>query len=193
MFFSCSPPDFYRGFFVCYSSHRKLEYMKHLIYREGSPSEKKALQQLGILSYGQFSQLLSPQGWETMYKFLHNDAMWTQLVNGSKIYVCEDDKKLVGMAYLVPSGNPTHIYPADWCYVRMVGVDPVYRGNGIAKRLTSMCVDHARQSKETIVGLHTSELMPDARHIYESLGFSIYKEIEPHYGMKYWLYRLDLV
>jgi ribosomal protein S18 acetylase RimI-like enzyme len=118
--------------------------------------------------------------------------MWTQLVNNSAIFVCADNDQLIGMAYLVPSGNPTHIYPADWSYIRMVGVHPQYRGKGIAKRLTQMCVDHARQTNERIVGLHTSEKMDDARHIYESIGFKIYKEIDPIYGMRYWLYRLDL-
>jgi ribosomal protein S18 acetylase RimI-like enzyme len=74
----------------------------------------------------------------------------------------------------------------------MVGVNPVYRGRGIAKRLTQMCMDYAKQSNEKIVGLHTSEIMEDARHIYESLGFTIVKEIDPIYGMKYWLYKLEL-
>ena len=163
-----------------------------LIYREGSTNEKESLQQLGILSYNQFSKILSPADWNTMDRLLNNDTMWEQLVNNSKIFVCEDKEKIIGMAYLVPSGNPTHIYPADWSYIRMVGVNPEYRGKGIAKRLTQMCIDYAKQSNEKIVGLHTSEKMDDARHIYESLGFTIFKEIDPIYGMKYWLYKLEL-
>jgi ribosomal protein S18 acetylase RimI-like enzyme len=163
-----------------------------LIYREGSPIEKSSLQQLGILSYNQFSKILAPAHWATMDRFLNSDKMWDQLVNTSKIFICEEGDKLIGMAYLVPSGNPTHIYPADWSYVRMVGVDPDYRGKGIAKRLTQMCVDYAKQSNEKIVGLHTSEKMDDARHIYEAIGFKLFKEIEPIYGMRYFLYRMDI-
>jgi ribosomal protein S18 acetylase RimI-like enzyme len=165
---------------------------RHLIYREGSIDEKESLKQLGILSYGQFAKILSGAGWSTMDQFLNDDAMWDQLVNGSKIFVCEDNGKIIGMAYLVPSGNPTAIYPAAWCYIRMVGVNPDYRGKGIAKRLTQLCIDFAKQSGEKIAGLHTSEKMNDARHIYESLGFIIHKEIEPRYGMKYWLYKLEI-
>jgi ribosomal protein S18 acetylase RimI-like enzyme len=163
-----------------------------LIYCEGSISDKEALKQLGILSYNQFSKILSPADWNTMDRFLKNDKMWDQLVNNSKIFVCKDKEKLIGMAYLVPSGNPSHIYPADWSYIRMVGVDPAYRGKGIARRLTQLCVDYARESNEKIVGLHTSEKMDDARHIYESAGFAVYKEIDPIYGMKYWLYKLEI-
>jgi len=163
-----------------------------LTYREGHPGERQRLQQLGILSYNQFSKILTPEDWEKMHRFLYNDKMWEQLVNHSTIFVCEDEDKLIGMAYLVASGNPTHIYPADWSYVRMVGVDPAYRGKGIAKRLTQMCVDYAKQSNEKIVGLHASEKMNDAIHIYESIGFKLYKEIDPIYGMRYFLYRLDI-
>jgi ribosomal protein S18 acetylase RimI-like enzyme len=165
----------------------------HFIYRQGSANEKTFLQQLGILSYDQFKNVLAPADWETMHRFLHSDKMWDKLVNGSAIFVCEDERQLVGMAYLVPNGNPTHIYPDDWSYVRMVGVHPEYRGKGIAKKLTQMCVDYARATNEKIVGLHTSEKMEDARHIYESIGFAIFKEIDPIYGMKYWLYKLDLL
>jgi len=163
-----------------------------LTYRKGLASEKKDLQQLGILSDNQFSKTLLPADLETMDRFLHNDSMWDKLVNSSAIFVCEEHGTLIGMAYLVPSGNPTHIYPADWAYVRMVGVHPRYRGKGIAKRQTQMCVDYARQSNEKVVGLHTSEKMDDARHIYESIGFTIDREINPIYGMKYWVYKLNL-
>ncbi|GAC1444158.1 MAG: hypothetical protein NVSMB63_13390 [Sediminibacterium sp.] len=96
------------------------------------------------------------------------------------------------MAYLVPGGNPTPIYQADWCNIRMVGVHPLYSGQGIAKKLIQLCIQHARQSNEKIITLHTSEIMDAARHIYESLGFTKLREIDPIYGMRYWLYKLEL-
>jgi len=63
---------------------------------------------------------------------------------------------------------------------------------GIAKTLTKMCMDHARQTKEKIIALHTSEFMDAARHIYENLGFKELKEIDPIYGKRYWIYILNL-
>jgi ribosomal protein S18 acetylase RimI-like enzyme len=163
-----------------------------LIYRQGKSTEKESLKQLGILSYHQFSQTLPAEDWATMDRFLNNDKMWEKLVNGSAIFVCEDRGEIIGMAYLVPHGNPTAIYPTDWSYVRMVSVHPEYRGKGIAKRLTQMCVDYAKETQEKIVGLHTSEKMEDAQRIYESIGFRRYKEIDPIYGMRYWLYKLEI-
>ena len=49
-----------------------------------------------------------------------------------------------------------------------------------------------KQSGEKILALHTSEFHDSARHIYESMGFKIIKELEPIYSKKYWLYNLHL-
>lgn len=96
------------------------------------------------------------------------------------------------MAYLVSKGNPTDIFDKDWCYIRMVGVDPKYSGNGIGKKLTQMCIEYAKKNNEQIIALHTSEFMNKARHIYEKIGFKVIKELAPRYGKKYWLYILDI-
>ncbi len=84
------------------------------------------------------------------------------------------------------------MFKAEWSYIRLVGVDPDYRGKGIAKNLTEMCLEFAKKTKEKIIALHTSEFMDAARHIYESLGFKVLREIEPRLGKRYWLYTLEL-
>jgi GNAT superfamily N-acetyltransferase len=71
-----------------------------------------------------------------MDKFLNNDNTSDKLTKGSNIFVCENEEKLIGMAYLVPQGNPISIYPAYWYFFSIVGVHPEYRGKGIARRLT---------------------------------------------------------
>lgn len=63
----------------------------------------------------------------------------------------------------MPSDNPTEIFDADWSYIRMVGVLPDYQGKGIAKQLTQFCIEYAKQSKEKVIALHTSEFMNAAR------------------------------
>ena len=75
----------------------------------------------------------------------------------------------------------------------MVGVNPDFKGQGIAKTLTRMCLDFARENKEEVIALHTSEFMDAARHLYESFGFRQTKELEPRLGKRYWLYQLDMV
>ena len=166
--------------------------MNNLIYRKGSPQDVAQLRQLGIDAYSQFARELTPENWNKLSSFLHDEAKTTELLQQARSFVCSDNNKLVGMAYLVPSGNPWDVFKAEWSYIRMVGVHPDYRGNGIAKKLTQMCIEAAKQNSEKIIALHTSEMMHAARHIYERLGFTILQEIEPRFGKKYWLYTQKL-
>ena len=161
-------------------------------YRQSSIADHKQLKELGVASYGEYKAILTPDNWDIMDVFLNNEEALDKLIEKARVFVCTDNELIIGMAYLMPTGNPTHIYPADWSYIRMVGVHPNYRGNGIAKKLTQLCITCAQQMQETTIALHTSEYMDAARHIYESLGFERLKEIDPIYGKRYWLYKLDL-
>jgi ribosomal protein S18 acetylase RimI-like enzyme len=161
-------------------------------YRGASVNDKDKLKRLGLLSYGQFAETLGSEHWRRMEGILSDDSTWLNLLKVSKGFVCINDDEIIGMAYIIPRGNPWDIFTAEWAYIRMVGVNPIYEGRGIARSLTRMCIAHARTNNEKTIALHTSEFMDAARHIYESLGFKVYREIEPRYGKKYWLYTLDL-
>jgi ribosomal protein S18 acetylase RimI-like enzyme len=161
-------------------------------WREGSMDDKDQLMKLGLISYSQYATILTPDNWVKLNGFFHDDDKWIDLINRSKSYVCMDKDEIIGMAFIIPSGNPWDIFKTEWSYIRMVGVNPAYLGQGIAKTLTKMCLDYARQTKEKTIALHTSEFMDAARHVYENLGFKKIQEIEPRLGKRYWLYMLDL-
>jgi ribosomal protein S18 acetylase RimI-like enzyme len=165
---------------------------EELTYREATTADAGQMAVLGLASYGQYFPLLSPEAQEKLRAGVNDPERYVMLLNTSKGFVCTQGEKLVGMAFLVPSGNPWDIFQADWSYIRMVGVDPAYSGKGIAKKLTRSCIDYARKNNEKIIALHTSEIMNAARHIYESFGFKIRKEIEPRLGKRYWLYMMEL-
>ncbi len=149
------------------------------------------MQALGILSYGQHRGALDPESWEKFHAFISAPDTFTYLMSTSTCFLCSVDKHIVGMAFLVRKGHPTDMFEAHWSYLRMVGVDPEYAGRGIAKRLTTMCLDHARQTGERFVALHTSEFMDAARHIYEGFGFKVVRSLT-RYDKQYWIYLLDL-
>ena len=52
-------------------------------------------------------------------------------------------------------------------------------------------MEHAKETNETYIALHTSEFMDAARAIYEKKGFKKKKEIE-YLGKRYWIYLLEL-
>lgn len=145
-----------------------------------------------LASYGQFEATLGPDNWALMKSNLSNDDALLKLLTHSQSYVCCDGDRVIGIAFLIPSGNPTPIFEAGWCYLRLVGVHPAYEGRGIARQLTQMCISHAILSGEKTIALHTSEFMDAARHIYESLGFKVLKEIGSPYGKKYWVYTMGI-
>jgi ribosomal protein S18 acetylase RimI-like enzyme len=161
-------------------------------YRGVTEADLPALKALGVLSYGRFRSGMAPDQWEKLRTSLSSDETWRALLRQSRGYICTFGGLPIGMAFLVSSGNPTELFSADWAYIRLVGVDPAHENKGIARNLTMQCINQAREDKESVVALHTSEVMVAARHLYESLGFKILKEIDPRFGKRYWIYTLSL-
>jgi ribosomal protein S18 acetylase RimI-like enzyme len=137
-------------------------------FRDAGPGDVAALQTLSNLAYGEYAAVLTPDNWEKMRHDLNDAERLAQLVRKAWGILCFDGAQLVGMAFLVPHGHPTHIYPAHWSYVSLVGVHPAYRGQGIAERLTVSCIGHARALGEAVVALHSSEVMGTARKLYDA-------------------------
>jgi ribosomal protein S18 acetylase RimI-like enzyme len=163
-----------------------------MLYRTADPKDVTALQELGLASYGRLKNVLTPENWIKMEFVLSSDETFPVLVSSCFPFVCEENARLLGMAFLVPSGNPTKIYSADTSYIRMVGVHPDADGRGIAQQLTSLCIEKAKETGEKTIMLHSAEIMYAARHIYEKLGFKKIRILDSHYGLEYWLYQLDI-
>ena len=162
-------------------------------YKQATIDDLNKIKELAIKSWSQFQPDLTPENWSKLYSNLSDDQTFIDLLNNSYSIICTTEQdKIIGMAFLVPSGNPTDIYDKDWCYIRYVTVDPDFGGLGIGRKLTSMCIETAKNNGEKTIALHTSEMMDKARHLYESLGFAVLKEINPRQGKRYWLYKLDL-
>jgi ribosomal protein S18 acetylase RimI-like enzyme len=162
-------------------------------YRVAEQKDLPALEELALASYGRLKKHLTPENWTKMETLLKSDQTFPLLVRDCHSFVCEDKEQLLGMAWLVPSGNPTKVYSAETSYIRMVGVHPDAGGKGIAQVLTKLCIDKAKETGETMISLHSAEIMYDARHIYEKLGFKKIRLLDEHYGLKYWLYEMTLI
>jgi ribosomal protein S18 acetylase RimI-like enzyme len=165
--------------------------LNNLHYRISNEPDIKQLQELCSLAYGQYASVISADNLKKWRTGFEDEQTFLGLLKIGKCLVCEDNLKIVGMAFLIPSGNPLNFFQADWSYIRFVAVDPEYEGNGIAKKLTHMCIEEARNSREKCIALHTSEFQNAARHIYEKLGFIRQNEFEL-YNKRYWIYKLNL-
>lgn len=146
------------------------------------------IKELAVLSYGTVAAKIDETEGQAMLGRVADDVFWDQLLPNAIGILCFDGTKLIGMAFLTPSGNGWKFFQSDWSYIRMVGVDPDYRGNRIGTLLTEKCVWLARKMNEKIIALHTSGAQPDAVHIYEKMGFRILHEIPPRGGILYHVY-----
>lgn len=164
----------------------------NLTFRTATSFDKPQLIELGLLAYGQFKEQLGPENWEEMRQSIANEANWYWMFAKSIPIVAVDGDRTAGMAFLFLSGNPWQVYPANWSYIRFVGVHPDYEGQGIGTKLTAWCIEKAREEGEKTIALHTSELMLGAQHIYKKLGFKQIEQLPDRFGISYWLFRLDL-
>jgi len=165
--------------------------IKSLSYRKATTEDLAALQQTMIEAYKGYQNILLPEYWEKMKGNLANEETSIHLLELGTGFVCEHKGFVIGVVFVVPSGNPTALFSAEWSYIRMLGVLPKYRGLGIASALMSQCIDHAIEAGEQVLALHTAGYQ-SAWHIYERLGFRKVKDLELILGQYYWLYTLDL-
>jgi ribosomal protein S18 acetylase RimI-like enzyme len=162
-------------------------------YKLADITDIEALKTLALKAWSGFQNELSPENWERLKGNLQNDKTYEDLLTKGSCFVCVNDSgNIIGMSFLIPSGQASELFDKNWCSIRFVSVDPDYAGLGIGKTLTQKCIEAAKNTGEKIIALHTSEMMNTARHIYESLGFTILKEIEPRVGKRYWIYLLKL-
>ena len=163
----------------------------NLTYRRANASDVPNIVELILNAYHDYKAVLAPADWARMETNLANESLFVELLGKAAAFVCASDSQLAGVIFLVPKGNPTPIFSADWSYIRLLGVNPRYRGLGIGRNLTQLCVQHAQVTGELGVALHTSEFMDAARKMYEDMGFKQAKELAPMYGKRYWLYTLS--
>jgi len=156
-------------------------------YREADITDLKQLQQVGKDSYSEFSEVLDGEHWEKMNLFLNDEQALIDLISQSKVFVCEVDDIIRGMVFFVGSGHTSKMFSSEWSCIRYLGVMPEYRGRGIGKQLTELCLSFAKKTNEEHISLHSSEFMNRARNMYEKMGFEKIKNIK-HYGKNYWIY-----
>jgi ribosomal protein S18 acetylase RimI-like enzyme len=160
-------------------------------YRKGGLKDLKKIQNLTLLAYGQFKNIITKENWQEWEEKFNNESTYTQLFDVGTCFVCDRKDEIAGVAFIIPKGNPYKWFDANWSYIRLVGVNPKSAGIGIGRKLTELCIEEARKNGENTIALHTSEFQDAARHIYESLGFQKLKEFEL-FEKKYWIYTISL-
>jgi GNAT superfamily N-acetyltransferase len=107
--------------------------------------------------------------------------------------VASVDGQVAGLVgYVPPGGKRVPMFPPEWAVIRMLSVDPEYRGRGLGRQLSETCIICARRDGSAIIGLHTSPVMHVALSMYLGMGFVHHRDIPERNGVPYALYSLAL-
>ncbi len=157
--------------------------------RGAEPSERDQVQRVIDSSYAEFEAVWGVGPWTTA---MANLATVIAQAGPEQLIVADANGRLVAtVTYYSPGPKDYKRVPQEWAVVRALGVEPGWRGRGLARMLTEECLRRARQDGAPAVGLHTAEGMEHARRMYEGLGF-VRQHDFPHLGMRFWIYALQL-
>jgi predicted N-acetyltransferase YhbS len=153
------------------------------------PDEYPAVRDLVADAYREFAEHMETEHFQQMQINL------SRLVDAAppeNLFVAELGRSLVGtVTYWAPGTSDFPQFPPAWALLRVLAVAPAFRGRGIGRRLSEVCLEMARRDGAAVIGLYTSELMTVARPMYERMGFRRQEAIT-HLGVTFWFYTLEL-
>jgi len=92
------------------------------------------------------------------------------------------------VAYFGPNSQKAVFFDQRWPIIRMLVVDPAFRGKGIGRALSDACIARARCDGSPIIALHTSPIMSVALPMYLKMGFVKAYDAPPIFGVAYAVY-----
>ena len=87
-----------------------------------------------------------------------------QTAKNADYIVAETNNKIVGaIAYYPPGKSNPKYFDSNCASLRLLAVNPNYRGRGIGKLLTQTGIDRAKKDNAEAIGLYTSTIMTAAQ------------------------------
>ena len=149
---------------------------------EGSDAEN--LNRLAIAAFGQFRDHYLD--WPAMLAGLSKTS---DLNASGEIIIAELQARFAGaVVYFGPNRPKAPFFDQSWPIIRMLVVDPAFRGKGIGLALTNECIARARRDGSPLIALHTSPIMTVALPMYLRMGFVKAYDAPPIHGVAYAVY-----
>jgi GNAT superfamily N-acetyltransferase len=152
--------------------------------RDYVQSDAEAVNRIALSAFSQFSTRY--QDWPAMQASLSKTSA---LSATGEVIVAEFEQRLAGaVAYFGPDVAKAPFFDQRWPVIRMLVVDPAFRGKGLGHALSAECIARARRDRSPIIALHTSPVMTVALPMYLRMGFVKACDAPPIFGVPYAVY-----
>jgi len=158
--------------------------MADIRIREYESSDAENLNRIAVSAFGEFRDHY--QDWPAMRASLSKTS---DLSASGEVIIAELQHTFAGaVAYFGPDRPKAPFFDQTWPIIRMLVVDPAFRGKGIGRALTDECIARARRDGSPIIALHTSPIMTVALPMYLRMGFVKACDAPRIFGVAYAVY-----
>ena len=158
--------------------------MTDIRIRDYQNSDAEDLNRIAVSAFDQFRDQY--QDWPAMRASLSKTSA---LSATGKIIVVESQNRLVGaVAYFGPDSQKAPFFDQRWPVIRMLVVDPAFRGQGLGRTLSMACIARTKRNASKVIALHTSPIMTIALAMDLRMGFVRVADAPPIFGVAYSVY-----
>ena len=158
--------------------------MTDIEIRDYQSSDAEDLNRVAVSAFDQFRDQY--QDWPAMRAGLSKTSA---LSATGEIIVGEFQNQIAGaVAYFGPNSQKAPFFDQRWPVIRMLVVDPSFRGNGLGRALSMECIARAKRDGSPVIALHTSPIMTVALPMYLRMGFVKAYDAPPIFGVAYAVY-----
>jgi GNAT superfamily N-acetyltransferase len=158
--------------------------MAEIRLRDYEHADAENLNRIAVAAFDQFRDHYGD--WPAMLAGLSKTS---DLSTSGEVIIAEIQDKFAGaVAYFGPNSQKAAFFDQRWPIIRMLVVDPAFRGKGIGRALSDACFARAERDGSPIIALHTSPIMSVALPMYLRMGFVKAYDAPPIFGVAYAVY-----
>ena len=136
------------------------------------PADYAEIVDILVASYAEYQTSFEQSDrWEAYLKDIRESLDNPHL---TELWIAKIKDRIVGTVQLFETAHhayPNFELPIVYPFIRLLGVDPEWRGHGIARELLQRCVQSAKEMGKNTVYLYTGGQMLNAIRLYERFGF----------------------